>query len=175
MLLEILAAFDPTGIGPVFSGVSASIAVARYVTDSRKLNVFAELSGKLEPKRLYKLAHKGKSEVDALLEALQFSALLVGPLRSKLQARLTIVLAVILGLFGVTGLDLPGQITPDAKNIEFVDIPLYFLQLVVALAKTFPKIVRYDESKFLKNSSVLQHWYYKEFVHNAVVEFNRLV
>lgn len=175
MLLELLSVFDPTGIGPVFSGVSASIAVARYISDSRKLNLYAELSGKLEPNKLKKLASEGKSGADTLFEALQASALLVGPLRWKLQTRLIIVLAVILSLFGITSLDLPGQIAPQAKNIELVDFPLYIIQLVVALTQVFPHIIRPDESTFLKNTSVLQHWYYKEFVHDAVVEFNRIV
>lgn len=173
-MLELLLAipWDPSWIGYAFSGTSASIAVTRYLTDSRSINVYSELRDKLANSTVKKLIQKRAKDEVTLLEAMQYSAMLVGPLRWKLQARLLLVLAIILSLFGLISIDLPGSVLDAVPSVEVFDLPFLVAQIAIATLKTMPWLIRYDERRLLENISVLHHWYYNEYVFAAIVEFN---
>jgi hypothetical protein len=172
-MLEFLVAHLSWSLVPaLFSGTSTAISVAKFAKDSKQINFYAALKEAIANPSFKKLIDKGEKDDVVLIEALQFSAVLIEPLRWKIRRHLLEALLIIIGTYGFVELNLEGQLAATAPNFERIDILALLLQITAVLSLSFHRFIGRDERDLLRNVAILNSWFYDNYIHASVVDFN---
>jgi hypothetical protein len=150
--------------------VTAVLGGGRLLGQFRSINTVKELRDSLNRITGKKAFSSQAQEAEVVVDFLNYSQLIAGPLRSKLIRRLLLMLGLILASGSISVLVVDQGVVTNAVAAWAIRIGVAVFQVGSGILSG--KFFQPEELEFLKNSASLQERFYDLYVLPAIYVFN---